>query len=104
MKKSAVLTLLILCAVVAYGQNENFYQFNNQFNVTRSSRTAFTSMIIFTPCPQSNAYQDIYELYYSTAGDLIHNEIEENNNQYFELVLNDVALKAYQQNFSVLCG
>lgn len=96
-----VLTLLALFVLNVYGQNGGYYKINNQFNVTRSSRTAFTSLIIMTPCPQSNEYQDIYELDYTSAGDWIHHAIEENGNQYFELHLDGTELKAYQQNFSV---
>ena len=96
-----IFTLLALFVLNVYGQSGDYYYINNQFNVNRSSVTAFTSLVIMTPCPQSNEYQDIYELDYTSAGSWIHRAIEENGNQYFELVLDATELKAYQQNFSV---
>ncbi|MBO4611948.1 MAG: transglutaminase domain-containing protein [Bacteroidaceae bacterium] len=101
MKKTVLFALLTLFVTVGYGQSDVFYYYSNQFDVTRSSRTGFESLFIIAPCPQSNEYQDIYELDYTSAGDWIQNSIEENNNQFFELLLDETELEEYQQDFSV---
>ncbi|MBR1415232.1 MAG: transglutaminase domain-containing protein [Prevotella sp.] len=80
---------------------ESYYKYNNTFNVTRSSNTAFTSLIIFAPCPQTNEYQDVYELDTQSIGAWNQGSISENQNGYLELVMDNSQLTGCSQNFSV---
>ena len=94
-----IIMLLLFFPLFAHAQE--YRKFYNTFNITRSSRTDITDLILLLPCPKSNEYQSVYELDVTSNGEWNKCEIEENSNNYLELVLNKNQLVNYSQDFSV---
>lgn len=99
MKKTVI--SLILCCFNLTSFAQDFFQYQNTFSVVRSSQTAFNKFVLLVPCPQSNEYQDVYELDYTSSGNWILGEISENRNQYLELDMYGTELSSVSKNFSV---
>lgn len=98
MKKSIVMLLLVLSVAL---QAEDYFLINNGVNVHRSSDGDITNLLLLTGCPESNEYQDVYELDYSSNGKWNKRRIEENDNRYLELGLDSKALAKYNGDFYV---
>jgi len=92
---------LIMCCCHLDSFAQNFFQYQNTFSINRSSQTAFKKLVLLVPCPQSNEYQDVYELDYTSSGNWILGEISENHNKYLELDMNSTELNSVSKNFSV---
>ena len=79
----------------------DYYLYHNTFNVTRSSQTAFTKLVVLAPCPQSNEYQEVHSIDYTSDGVWLHHEMQTNQNKYLELCMNSSELVSTSQDFSV---
>jgi hypothetical protein len=99
MRKSLTFIFLCCCHILLFAQEYDHY--SNVFNISRSSQTAFNKFVLVAPCPQTNEYQEVIAINYSSYGKWKLREIDENQNQYLELDLYDGQLRAVSQNFSV---
>ena len=57
--------------------------------------------MLLVPCPQSNDYQDIYELECEPSDYWDRKSISENQNEYLQFLMQDEPLAAMPKNFSV---
>lgn len=101
MKRGLIHTILLLLTVVVSAQKLTPMQYENTFTIDRSAKDAFTMIDILAPCPQSNDYQDIDQLDYSSNGEWMQHTISENRNHYLEIVLSEDTLLELPQKFSV---
>lgn len=101
MRTQNILLSVLLCCCHLSGYAQSYYQYKNTFNITRSSQTAFNYFVILAPCPQSNEYQNVYELDCNSSGTWIQHEIAENQNKYLELNMDATDLSNASKNYSV---
>lgn len=99
MKRVQIIIFLCCCHIILFAQEYDHY--SNVFNISRSSQTAFNKFVLVAPCPQTNEYQEVIDLNYSSYGKWKLRTIEENQNQYLEFDLYGNQLRAVSQNFSV---
>ena len=82
-------------------QEEEKYQYNITFNITRSSQTAFNRLVVLAPCPQTNEYQKVQILDITSNGVWKQGDVAENQNKFLELDLSGDELKNRSLDFSV---
>lgn len=82
-------------------QEEEKYQYNIAFNITRSSQTAFNRLVVLAPCPQTNEYQDVHVLDITSNGVWKQGDVAENQNKFLELDMSGDELKNRSLDFSV---
>ena len=91
--------MLLALSVGLYSQE--YFLINNGITVYPSSDGDLTRLLFLTGCPESNEYQDIYKLDCSSNGKWNKRQIQENDNSYLELGLDENALAKYTGDFYV---
>lgn len=77
-----------------------YYRYDKTLKIERSNPST-TRLVIVSPCPQSNQYQEVHAMDHTSKGNWTLRSIEENQNQYLELDLNSSDLQSQSQNFNV---
>ncbi len=99
MKRLFLLSQL-LCNVLLSGA-QTYFEYKNNFHLTRSDQTAFSHLILLAPRPQSCDYQDIFEVKGSPAENWEEGDVEENDNMFLRFSMNQDELIKQPKDFDV---